>query len=303
MKIELRNLHTILMFIGISGSGKSTRAVQISELAKSNGLSSVILSSDDCRHELLLSDEYHHHDSEMIHVSDKAFNLLMTKMELYLKWPYNPNLIILDAMHLRKDDRQKIIDLANKHCYDIIAVVMDYPNVEDYLLGLGEKYDKKLIMRQLKKFHTNTLAELGKRLYSDLIRIKNKTEAIELECNFDVDPNEINLSGDKHDFVVGDIHECLESFKALLKKVGFGIEKITGDGREKEKITGREDTRIITVGDSIDKGYKTKEMVEFLYNNMDRIHNVRGGHENFVYKWLKGDIQKKNVDKDVLLKH
>lgn len=68
MKIELKSHHTIIMLIGISGSGKSFRARQLDELAKSKGLKSVILSSDDCRHELLLSDGYHHHDAEMIHV-------------------------------------------------------------------------------------------------------------------------------------------------------------------------------------------------------------------------------------------
>ena len=302
MKVELRNIHTILMFIGISGSGKSTKARQISELAKDHGLNSVILSSDDCRHELLLSDRFHHHDPEMTHVSDKAFNLLTTKMELYLNWPYNPNLIILDAMHLRKEDRQKIIDLANKHCYDIIAVVMDYPNVEDYLLGLDEKYDKKLVMYQLKKFHINTLAELGKRLYSDLVRIKSKVETIELECNFDVNIGDINLPNDRHDFVVADMHECIESFKALLKKVGFGIEKIreNENGDEKEKITGREDTRIIIAGDSIDKGHKTKETIEFLYNNMDRIYFVSGGHENFVNKRLREETLQSDINNEIL---
>jgi len=297
MKIELKSHHTIIMLIGISGSGKSFRARQLDELAKSKGLKSVILSSDDCRHELLLSDGYHHHDAEMIHVSDKAFDLLMHKMELYLKWPHNANLIIMDMMNLRKEDRQKIITLAGKHCYDIIGIVLDYPNIEDYFLGLDEKYDKKLISYQLKKFHTGTLAELGKKLYDDLVRVKSKTEPVELECTFDVNIGDVNLSDDKHDLIVSDIHECIESFKALLKKVGFGIEKVVENGKEKEIITGREDTRLIIDGDFIDKGNKTRETIEFLYNNMDKILFVWGGHESFVHKWLSGKMEQKNVDK------
>lgn len=287
MIIKLKNMHTVLVFIGISGSGKSTKARQIDELAKNKGLHSVILSSDNCRQELLLG-EFHHHDPEMSHVSDKAFDLLMHKFELYLKWPHNANLVILDAMHLYKEDRQKIIDLANKYCYDIIAVVLDYSNIEEYFLELDEKYSKKLISKQLRKFHTETLPELGRRLYDDLFRVKSKTEIVELECLFSVNMNDVNLPDDKHDFIVSDIHECLETFKELLKKVGFKIETVDN----KEKIIGREDTRIIIDGDSIDKGNKTKETIEFIYNNMDRIFHAWGGHERFVYRWLNGQIGK-----------
>lgn len=296
MKIELKCHHSVIMFIGISGSGKSARAKQLDDIAKGKGLRSVILSSDNCRHELLLSNNYHHHDAEMIHVSDKAFELLMHKTELHLQWPHNANLVIMDMMNLRKEDRQKIITLAGKYCYDIIGVVLDYPNIDDYFLGLDEKYDKKLISYQLRKFHTNTLTELGKKLYDDLVRIKSKAEPIELECTFDIKMEDVNLSNDKHDFVVSDIHECLESFKALLKKVGFRIEKVVEDDKEKEIIAGREDTRIIIAGDFLDKGNKTRETIEFLYNNMNRILFVWGGHEKFVHKYLSGKMEQ-NVDK------
>jgi hypothetical protein len=144
------------------------------------------------------------------------------------------------------------------------------------------------------------LPELGKKLYDDLVRIRSKTEDIELECATDVNIDSINLPDDKHDFVVSDIHECIETFKELLKKVGFKIEKVVekdGDKDvEKEKIVGREDTRIIIAGDFPDKGNKTKETIEFLYNNMDRILFVWGGHESFVYRYLKGQLQQKNVN-------
>jgi predicted kinase len=297
MKIELKNHHTIIVLIGISGSGKSTKAKQLDELAKSKGLRSVILSSDNCRHELLLSDTYHHHDVEMIQVSDKAFDLLMHKTKLYLQWPHNANLVIMDMMNLRKEDRQKIISLAGKYCYDIIGMVFDYSNIDDYFLGLDEKYDKRLISYQLRKFRTGTLPELGKKLYDDLVRIKSKTETVELECAFDVNIEDVNLSGNKHDFIVSDIHECIDSFKALLKKVGFKIGKVIENGKEKDIITGREDTRIIIAGDFLDKGNKTRETIEFIYDNMDKILCVKGGHESFVYKWLSGTMEQKNVDK------
>ena len=46
--------------------------------------------------------------------------------------------------------------------------------------------------------------------------------------------------------------------------------------------------RIILVGDVIDKGYNTAEVIEFIHNNMEMFYMVKGNHENFVYKFLKG---------------
>ena len=189
-------------------------------------------------------------------------------------------------MNLSTDDRQKILEMADIHCYDIVAVVMDYSDSEDYFNCLDEKYDKRLIRSQLKKFRTRTMPELGAKRYNDLIRIKKRDETTELELAFEIDVNRTYLPNTKHDFIVSDIHECITTFKELLKKVGFNIEVIN----EIEKITGRDDTRIIVAGDYLDKGYQTKKTVEFLYNNINRICFVDANHENFVERWLSPQI-------------
>ncbi len=294
MKIELNNLHTIIMFCGISGSGKSTKAAQINELARNNGLKSVIVSSDDCRKELLLDNKYHHHDIEMYQISNKAFDLLMYKTEQYLKYPFNPNIVILDMMNLAMEDREKILDLANKYYYDIIAIVMDFVDVNDYFMGLDDKYDKYLIQNQLKRFRSRTLPVLGRKRYNNLIQLKSKLEPLELVCNFDIDTSTTILDDTdiKYDFIVGDIHECINTFKELLKESGFDIEMVNGI----EKITRRENTRIILVGDYLDKGNKTKESIEFIYNNIDRITIVDANHENFVDRWLNNKIDTGSID-------
>lgn len=293
MKLTLKNLHTIIMFCGISGSGKTTKAKQINDLIRSTtNLKSVIISSDDCRKELLLDREdiYHHHDTEMYQVSDKAFELLKSKAELYLRYPYNANVVILDMMNLSTEDRQKLTELANRHCYDIIALVIDYSNTEDYFKHLDKRYDKRLITNQLKKFRTRTLPELGAKRYNDLIRITKKDEPVELDANLDINVDKTYLPNTRHDFIVSDIHECISTFKELLKKVGFNIETINNV----EKITGKDDTRIIIAGDYIDKGGYTKETIEFLYNNIDRLLLVDGNHESYVTKWLDSLVNNTN---------
>jgi len=51
-----------------------------------------------------------------------------------------------------------------------------------------------------------------------------------------------------------------------------------------------ENTTVVLVGDFVDKGKRTREMISFLYRNRDRIRIVKGNHENFDYKYLKGKL-------------
>lgn len=59
-------------------------------------------------------------------------------------------------------------------------------------------------------------------------------------------------------WILGDIHGCFETFKALLKKLP-------------------EDAKICLVGDLIDRGPKSKEMVQYVIDN--DIDCVKGNHE------------------------
>jgi len=58
--------------------------------------------------------------------------------------------------------------------------------------------------------------------------------------------------------------------------------------QEKEK-------RIVLVGDLVDKGYGVREVIEFIYNNLEWFKMVKGNHENFVYRFLKEDIDSKDL--------
>ena len=57
-------------------------------------------------------------------------------------------------------------------------------------------------------------------------------------------------------------------------------------------------TKIISVGDWIDKGKKTREIIEFLHDNQEHFLFVMGNHENFVYKYMRGEIG--GVDQELL---
>lgn len=59
-------------------------------------------------------------------------------------------------------------------------------------------------------------------------------------------------------WILGDIHGCFETFKALLKKLP-------------------EDAKVCLVGDLIDRGPKSKEVVQYVIDN--KIDCVQGNHE------------------------
>lgn len=64
-------------------------------------------------------------------------------------------------------------------------------------------------------------------------------------------------------YIIGDIHGCFETFKALLKQLP-------------------ENARICLVGDLIDRGPKSKQVVQYVIDN--KIDCVKGNHEVMMYE-------------------
>ncbi|OWA34493.1 metallophosphoesterase [Saccharibacillus sp. O16] len=101
------------------------------------------------------------------------------------------------------------------------------------------------------------------------------------------------LPQDKDYVVIGDVHESVDALRALLLDYGCKLEEdrlILPDKRA--------NTLFVLAGDWIDKGKRTAETVEFLYRNRKHFLFVKGNHENFVYKYLRGEI--KGVDRELL---
>ena len=64
-------------------------------------------------------------------------------------------------------------------------------------------------------------------------------------------------------YIIGDIHGCFDTFKALLKQLP-------------------ENARICLVGDLIDRGPKSKQVVQYVIDN--KIDCVKGNHEVMMYE-------------------
>ena len=198
------------------------------------------------------------------------------------QYPHNSNVIIFDMMNLRKEYRETIRLLARDMHYDLIPIVFNYDNKEDYTKDLDEQYNRRLIFKQLRFFKTETMPTLSRRLFRDFHTLKSKDFSFEVTYPVGVVPR--NIIHDQETFIISDIHECIETFKALLVKRGFTIED--------DLIKGQDDIQIILNGDWIDKGRKTRETIEFIYKNKNRLNLIVGNHENFVYKYFKDEIPK-----------
>lgn len=79
------------------------------------------------------------------------------------------------------------------------------------------------------------------------------------------------INHDGIDYVVGDIHGCLDMLNACLEKVGFNKEK----------------DRLFSVGDLIDRGPNSKECLQLVYEPW--FHAVMGNHESMALGALKGN--------------
>ncbi|MCM3627563.1 metallophosphoesterase [Paenibacillus glycanilyticus] len=302
----LTKMHTIFLMVGSTECGKSTFANEIlipglQFQDKERGVKSNIqyLSSDAIRQEVLGFD-YDKYDRIMMEASDQAFQLLFAKLKLVTSFPVNAEFVIVDTTGLADDFRAKVRDIAHMNNYNVEVILFDYRNRADYY---ASERSKKLITAHINRLKTEVLRSLSKEGYSAVhkIRAKDFYCAAEKKANQDYRVTIENLNEylttalpDRHKYiVVGDIHECLDTFKSLLLSHGYQIEGNTLTPTDRVK-----NTKIVLVGDWIDKGKQTRETIQFLYANQEHFYFVLGNHENFVHKYLKGDVH--GVDEELL---
>jgi len=299
MKIETK-IHTVFMLIGATECGKTTFAkeilypqLQLTDVAKGFKANVQYLSSDKIRGELLGND-YDKYDQVMLESSAQAFALLYEKLHLVTSFPINAEFVIVDTTGLSSDFREKIRDIARGNQYRVEVVLFDYKDRADYFTS---ERPRKLISNHLTRLRKEVMGSLAKEKYDQIHKIRKK-DFLE---NPDYQVNILNkdaflatlLPQDQDYIVIGDIHECVNELQGLLTQFDFDVKD--GLVRQTEKSMNK---KVILVGDWIDKGGDTNGIIEFLYRNKAHFLLVLGNHENFIYKYLRGEI--KGVKQDLL---
>ncbi|WP_340011735.1 metallophosphoesterase [Paenibacillus sp. FSL H7-0690] len=298
MEIQTR-VHTIFLLVGATECGKSTFAkeVLIPQLKledASKGLRTNVqyLSSDSIRQEILGYD-YDKYDQVMLEASSHTFQLLFERLKLVTSFPINAEFVVMDTIGLSEDYRSKVREIAGQNNYNLEVILFDYRKREDYYVS---ERSKKLISNHLNRLRKEVLPVLSREGYNKIHKVRAKDFILEGEGipnpdyrviiqDWDTYTSTVLLQAQEY-IVVGDVHECVEELQGLLRNYGYRVHE--GKLSATDKLSN---TRVILAGDWIDKGKKTRETIEFLFDNREHFLFVMGNHENFVYKYVKGEIQ------------
>ena len=287
------NIHTVFLLVGPTECGKSTFATEIlkqqlyfEEEKKGFKANIQYISSDAIRQELLGQplDKY---EQRMLESSGQAFDMLYKKIEWVTSFPINAEFVIVDTTGLSDDFRAKVKEIAKANHYNVEVVLFDYKNREDYFTT---ERSHRLVANHVTRLRKDVIPVLAREKYDNIHKIKEKNF-------FEKDAYTVNISNKKEylatildqnqDYIIiGDVHECVETFKLLLLEFGFELE---GNLIKNNGMTDKK--KILLVGDFIDKGNQTKDMIEFLHLNQTFIIWTLGNHESFVYRYLKDEIK------------
>jgi predicted kinase len=302
----LTKVHTVFMLIGSTECGKTTFAKEVlipglrfEDTGKNIRANVQYLSSDQIRQEVL-GYEYDKYDQVMLEASEQAFHLLFERLKMATSFPVNAEFVVVDTTGLSEDFRAKVKDIAYQNNYNLEVIVFDYRKRDDYY---ASERSKKLITNHINRLKKDVLGSLARESYSKIhkIRAKDFYLAHEGKANpqYRIVIEDVEaylatvLPQDQQYIVIGDVHECVDDLKGLLLDHGFKID--AGRLVVPDKL---KHTKLVLVGDWIDKGKQTKEIIAFLYDNQEHFYFVQGNHENFVDKYLRGSIN--SVDQEKL---
>jgi len=296
-------LNTLIFIAGPSGAGKSTLAKTLKaklDKALEHELdyykpNVAILSSDDQRHELL-GYEYHKHKPIMLQPSRSAFELLHEKCTRLMKWPVSAQFIIVDATNLSEGNRKAFLDRAKANHYSSALIVLDYKNQDEYEKGLDfDLYSKKVVHKHIRTLRKDFYPGVKRKDFTDIFKLRKKSfDHIEVEIPH-LEFWQRTWLPDNVAHIITDIHGCFTEFKETLNKAGYGIENGKLIVPEAKK-----DDLLILLGDIIDKGPESPELIDFIYDNLHLFIVVEGNHENFIWRWFNGKVQEGSVPQEIL---
>lgn len=260
-------MKVLILTVGIPGSGKSTSI-------KTLGLEKYAVSTDNLR--ILINGSYLEKDEEIISgITDKY--LWADLIPEILKKRFQLGLFtIFDSTGL--SNLNNIKNMAISYGYRIVYVVYDHLTLESCYENV-KKRELNIIPRfVLEKFYDRLDKWIDKSSY-DVFHTRNYLnyiDALKDACNWAL-PYLQDFNKYNNIYVCPDIHGMYDTFKTYLDEINFN------QLEENNNL-------VIFLGDYVDRGEKSIEMVEWLLKNYDNPNCIflLGNHDEQLFAWANG---------------
>jgi len=254
MKIEIPE-PCLVVLMGASGSGKST-------FAATHFKPTEVISSDFCR--ALVSD-----DANDQSATEDAFAVLHEIAGRRMK---RGLLTVIDATNVQQASRAPLVAVAREHDLFGVAIALDVPESVCHARNAArpDRHFGEHVIRRQSRDLRRSLRYLEKEGFRHRWVVK-EGEEVEISRL----PLWTNRREELGPFdVIGDVHGCFDELQALLDRLGY-VDGVHPEGR-----------RLAFVGDYVDRGPKTPEVLRFVMNS--NAVCVPGNHDVKLARKLAG---------------
>ena len=263
---------SLVVLVGVSGSGKSTFARQHFGRFE-------VISSDFCRG-LVADDE---NDQA---ATREAFDVLGYIAGKRLA---AGRLTVIDATNVQADARKPLIELARAHDVLPVAIVLDVPEkicLERNALRSDRSFGSQVIHRQREQLRRSlrSLSREGFRTVHVLRGADEVAEASLIRHRLLTDHTDRTGPFD----VIGDVHGCRAELEALLDRLGYQITRDAA-GRPAGAVPPAGRTAVF-LGDLVDRGPDSPGVLRLVMGMVaaGQALAVPGNHENKLVRALSG---------------
>jgi protein phosphatase len=259
---------SLVVLVGISGSGKST-------FARRHFLPTQVLSSDAFRG-MLTDDE---NDQS---ISKEAFEALHYIAGKRLR---GGRLTVVDATNVQQHARAELIRLAREYDVLPVAIVVDTPEPvcwERTQARPDRTFGREVLRRQHRDLR-RSLGQLGREGFRKVHVVRDEDVEIRYERLFN-DRRELTGPFD----LIGDVHGCGEELHTLLEKLGWQLTRDTA-GRVTDAVHPAGRTAVF-VGDLVDRGPDSPAVLRLVMRMVaaGTALCVAGNHEAKLLKHRQG---------------
>ncbi|WP_327090955.1 polynucleotide kinase-phosphatase [Nonomuraea sp. NBC_01738] len=257
---------SLVVLVGVSGSGKSTFAAKHFKPTQ-------VISSDFCRG--LVSDDENDQSA-----TPAAFGLLHHIVGVRLR---RGLFTVVDATNVQYEARKSLLELARRHDVKADAIVLDVP--EEVAIERNESrpdrdFGPGVVIRQRKDLR-RSLSKIGRDGFRRVHVLRGQEEIDAATVTFEKGWTDLKHLTGPFD-IIGDVHGCRSELETLLRELGYPP---AGSG-----LAHPEGRTAVFVGDLVDRGPDTPGVLRLVMGMVEAgtAICVAGNHEQKLVRALNG---------------